>query len=137
MEIDEKRNMKEFDSYCKKVLRNEANNLQKELERQRKHEISFSELQETQLNQLVEVDDYITDRTYFQILGEQIVLRNTPLIHALKLLEKNKREIILLSYFLGMTDQNIGKVFNLPRSTIQHRRSSALKEIKQQVEENS
>lgn len=96
MEIDEKRNMKEFDSYCKKVLRNEATNLQKELERQRDHEISLSDLSEIQLNQLIETNDYITDRNYFQVLGEQIALRNDQLTQALKMLDKNKREIILL-----------------------------------------
>ena len=69
--MDEKRNAKEFDSYCKKVLRNEANNLQKELVRQRTHEIAFSDISETQLNQLAETNDYITDSTSFQVFGEQ------------------------------------------------------------------
>lgn len=137
MEVDEKRNMKEFDSYCKKVLRNEANNIQKELNRQRKHEISLSDLSETQLNQLFEIDDYIMDWNYFQILDEQIALKNIPLIQALELLDENKREIILLFYFLEMTDQKISELFELPRSTIQHRRSSALKEIKEQMEGNN
>ena len=47
------------------------------------------------------------------------------LLEAIRTLPEEKRTAILLYYFEGMTDVEIGKMFNTSRSTIQYRRTSS------------
>lgn len=123
-----------FDSYCKKTLKNEIINIQKQLQRQREVEVSFSSLSILESKQLFSVDDYNLDDC-FQILGYDIALKNEWLSQTLKYLSNNKREVILLSYFLNMTDQEIAEALHLARSTVQYRRKSALKELRERWED--
>ena len=44
---------------------------------------------------------------------------------------------ILLYYFEGMTDVEIGKMFNTSRSTIQYRRTSSFELLKKYLEEHA
>lgn len=48
-----------FDCYCKKILRNEACNIQKEYARRRKIEVSFDELTNKELEEMSVTDEYI------------------------------------------------------------------------------
>ena len=59
---------------------------------------------------------------------------NEKLADALSALPDSKRDIVLLAYFLDMTDQEIADKLNLVRSTVQYRRASSLKEMKQRME---
>lgn len=131
----EKRRISEFDRYCKHVLRNEAKDIQRQLARKRKVEISFSDLSDMDLNQLYVFDEYKTDKNFFHVINEQVALQSNHLSKALKKLSDAKQKVILLSYFLEMTDQEIGETLNVARSTIQYRRSAALKELKTEMEE--
>lgn len=54
---------------------------------------------------------------------------------ALKSLPADKLEIILLSYFLGMSDPEIAGHLNLVRRTVAHRRANALRALKKAMEE--
>ncbi len=62
-------------------------------------------------------------------------MRDETVAEALNSLPENKRDIILLSYFLDMTDVEIGKQLNLVRSTVQYKRASILRELKKFMEE--
>lgn len=56
---------------------------------------------------------------------------------ALKILSEKKRNIILLSYFMDMSDLEIGQLMNLVRSTIYRHRTSTLEEIKKMYKEEA
>ncbi|MDR2571941.1 MAG: hypothetical protein LBD23_16815, partial [Oscillospiraceae bacterium] len=56
---------------------------------------------------------------------------------ALRSLPERKRDIILLSYFLELSDGEIGKKLNLIRSTVQYQRTSTLRELKKMMEEEN
>ena len=62
-------------------------------------------------------------------------MRDETVAEALNSLPENKRDIILLLYFLDMTDGEIGEQLNLVRSTVQYRRTSILRELKKFMEE--
>ena len=49
-------------------------------------------------------------------------------------LPDKKRDIILLSYFLGMTDREISEQLNVVRQVISRRRGSILKELREYLE---
>lgn len=58
----------QFDSLCRKVLREESRNIDKQLARRAEKEISFSGLSEQELGRLYAMDDYPSDSTYFDVL---------------------------------------------------------------------
>ena len=53
------------------------------------------------------------------------------LADALAQLPEGKRDVILLSYFLGMSDREISERLNVVRQTISKRRLVTLKELRE------
>lgn len=125
---------KQFDSFCKKVLKYEARNYHKGTIRQLKYEISFSELSQQEMNQLYTMDEYNYYEYIFNVLGYSIEVKDELIVEALKILPEQKRDIILLSYFLDMTDKEIGEQLNLVRRTVQYQRTSSLKQLRKYLE---
>lgn len=120
-----------FDAFCKKVLRNEARDYLDELARQRNREISFSDLPVEVMEQLSVCDDYFADDRTFDVLGNTVQIASDELAEAIAALPKQKRDIILLSYFLDMPDSEIAKVLNMVRSSVAYRRSATLKLLRE------
>lgn len=58
---------RQFDSYCKTVLKNEARNIYSETYRQNKKLIILSALSQEKLNELSLCDTYATDVYYFHL----------------------------------------------------------------------
>ena len=96
-----------------------------------KHEVSFSELTQEELSRLNTEDDYIAESEVFRVLDYDIEVKDELIGEALKYLPEKKRNVILLSFFLDMTDTEIAKHMNLVRSTIHHHRVSSLKALKE------
>lgn len=126
-----------FDCFCKKILKNETRDYYKHLKYRRKNEISISELSEEVMEQLAIWDKYFFDTYHFEVMGFEIAVTDELLAEALKSLPQNRLEIVLLSYFLGMTDPEIAKQLNLVRRTVAYRRTSSLQHLKKFMEENA
>jgi len=124
----------QFDSLCRKVLRDESRNYKKQLARRAEKEANFSGLSEVELNQLYVMDEYPSDSTYFDVLDYQIAVKDGRLAEALAALPSKKRDVILLSYFLDMTDTEIAEKLEVVGSTIHRRRTSSLEELKLRLE---
>lgn len=123
-----------FDSFCKKILKHEARDYYDELKRRRGQEISLDELSEKELEQLTVMDEYFKDLYSFNVLGYDITVSDERISEALNALATDRRDIILLSYFLDMTDREIGELLNLVRRTVAYRRISTLRELKKIME---
>ena len=124
----------QFDSFCRKVLREEARDYARDLARQGEREVSLSGLSEEEMARLYVLDEYPSDQFHFDVLGYDIAVKNERLADALGSLSDDKRGIVLLAYFLGMTDQEIADKLNVVRRTVQYRRASSLKEMKKRLE---
>ena len=70
------------------------------------------------------------------ILQYDVAINNEKLADALTALPDDERDIVLLAYFLDMSDQEIADKLNMVRRTVQYRRTSSLKEMKQRLEVN-
>ena len=119
-----------FDAFCKKVLRNEARDYQDELARKRNREISFSDLPVEVMEQLSVCDLYFVEDKTFGVLDYAVYIENDDLAQAIAALPMDKRDIILLSYFLDMSDAEIANVLNMVRRSVAYRRTSTLKLLK-------
>lgn len=133
---DENHVMYEFDSYCKKVLKYAARDSFREQRQRGKREVPFSELSKRELSGLVAFDDYSIDETIFDVQGEAVSVNDSNLADALGELSQDKRDIVLLSYFMGMTDREIAECMDMARRTVAHRRINSLRELKRILEEN-
>ena len=130
-------NQKLFDSYCKRILKNEAIDCFREIQKHRQREIFFSELSEKEWKQLYMEDEYDLDTCNFQVLGYDVEVKDALIAEALNLLSDKKREVVLLAYFLDMSDTEIAKLLNLRQSTIHYHRTSSLKSLKEFLEERT
>ena len=130
-------NQKLFDSYCKRILKNEAIDCFREIQKHRQREIFFSELSEKEWKQLYMEDEYDLETCIFQVLGYDVEVKDALIAEALNLLSDKKREVVLLAYFLDMSDTEIAKLLNLRQSTIHYHRTSSLKSLKEFLEERT
>ncbi len=126
-----------FNAFCKRVLKNEAINIYNERRQQQAKELTFSDLTPQEENQL-----YTLDKQYegeegqsFQVAGKKI----TPklLAEAMRTLPKKKLKTILLYYFFNKSDAEIAQLLDIPRSTVQYRRTSSFERLKQFLEEHA
>lgn len=124
----------QFDSICRKVLRDESRNCKKQMARRAEREINLSALSEAELAQLYETDEYPSDSVIFDVLEYRVAVKDDRLAEALTALPGKKRDVVLLSYFLELSDTEIAQIFRVVSSTIHRRRTSSLKELKWRME---
>lgn len=128
---------KQFDYICMCAIKDERKNYMKHLSRLSKREVSFSTVGDKVVNQFAITDQLPTDYHHFSIKGFSVQVENEGLSEALKELSNRKREILLLHYFLEMSDSEIADLLNLNRSTVYRHRKKALEAVKQFMEEES
>ena len=124
----------QFDSFCRKVLREEARDYERQIAWKCRHEISLSELSEEEKRQLSVMDEYPFEQICFQVQGYEIAIQNQKIADALAVLSDERREIVLLAYFMDMTDQEIADSLDMVRRTVQYKRTQSLKELKKRLE---
>lgn len=125
-----------FDSYCKKILKNEAINIQREYQRLNEIQTSFSDLSTQQLAKLSVYDEYSTDYSSFKVLEYDIAVKDELLAEALQELPEKKRDIVLLSYFLDYSDVEIAELLHLLQRTVGYHRTTALEKLKTRLEKD-
>jgi DNA-directed RNA polymerase specialized sigma24 family protein len=129
-------NEQRFDSYVKKTLKFAARNHYKKTKDRLAREVYFSELTSEQYMKLAATDEYF-DGCSFNVLGWAINVSDPELAEALEVLPSDLRDVILLYYFIGMPDREIGEHLRLANSTVAYRRTSTLGKLKRIMEENA
>ena len=126
-----------FQSFCKRVLHNEACNAHEEIRRRRAKEVSFSDLALHEERQLYTVDKYFQDGNEEAFCAGGLKITAKLLAEALHTLPDEKRQAVLLYYFFNMTDVEIAEAMKIPRSTVQYRRTSSFELLKRYLEERA
>lgn len=83
----------QFDSFCRKVLREEARDYERHIAWRSDHEVSLSELSEEQERQMYVLDEYPSEQTHFRVQGYDVAIENEVLANALTVLPDDKRDI--------------------------------------------
>lgn len=120
----------QFDCFCKRVIKYRARDKYDAEKHRRKHEISIEALSLKEIGKLYILDKPTYSNTTFKVLEHHVDVENPIVAKALNELSKRKRDIILLHYFVGMTDGQIGDCLGIVRRTVQYQRTSALKELR-------
>ena len=132
----EQRIQNQFGAFCVKVLKNEARHIQREYARLRDQEKSLGELTASELEQTAVWDKHFMDEYVFDVQGLPVVVNGNILADALAQLPEGKRDVILLSYFMDMSDREIGELLDMARRTVQHRRTDTLAELRKRMEDD-
>ena len=90
-------------------MKNEARCIQRECARRREQEKPLDELTASELEQTATWDKYFMDEHVFEVQGLPVVVTGNLLAEAIAQLPEGKRDVILLSYFLGMSDREISE----------------------------
>ena len=127
-----------FNGFCKRTLKNESINAHKELRKRQAHEINFSDLTPKEENQLYTRENFFVgseeEQTFFAGGKEWDAKTIADAIHSLP---EEKRRAVLLYYFFDMSDAEIAKLYQIPRSTVQYRRTSSFELLKRYLEEHA
>ncbi len=119
-----------FDCYCKKVLRNRAITLHRRLDRIQAREVDFSNLSEEGYT----LEPAPPSVWHFSVGEAEITVRDELLAKALSALPPQKRDVLLLSYFMDWSNREIARRFSLTESAVTARRSRALDRLRKELE---
>ena len=114
-----------FDCFCKNIIRNTRKNYLRHVHYLAEYEITFSELSQSELDSLCELDDYPAEHFHFAVHGFDVPVKNEALYNALSELPPQKRDIVLLAYFQKMSDVEIALALNMVSRTVQYQRTNS------------
>ena len=126
----------QFDSFWKTVMRNFARDIYDENKRRNERLISLEALTMAELSQLSIFDDYDSNYIIMASYNYDIRIEDVLIAQAIGKLTKRKQDIILLSFFLSMTNADIATLMELAESTVHYHKTNALKELKELMEEH-
>ena len=95
------------------------------------HEKLLSDLSETELNTLCFEVDYCVEKQQYKVCEYDIVIEDSIIVEALDTLSENKKNIVLLAFFMEMSETEIAREMNLACSTVCEHRKRALKMMKE------
>jgi len=127
----------QFDSFCKKVLKNQARNIYAENKRRNARFVSLESLSPADLASLCVCDSYEAECFLFSVHEYDIPIEDILIAKAIESLTKRQQDVILLSFFLSMTDVDIADLLNLAKSTVHYHREKALEELRKFMEEHA
>jgi RNA polymerase sigma factor (sigma-70 family) len=125
----------QYHKLAMKIMKDEAKDCYREYTNKMQREALFSELTAYERNQLQATDSYPSDFIHFSVLGYDIAVHDAQIGEALAALPVRKRNIILMSYFLDMSDAEIGELMHLVRQTIYRHRTSTLSNLAKYIKE--
>lgn len=126
-----------FAAFCKVVLRNTAISAYRDFGRKQKREISLEYLISETPFEPFTTDTYFEkydQPTVFVVKRQEIVIASKRLADALLKLTEQRRNILLLYFFLGYTDAQIGTEYGRNRSTVNYWKLAALKQLRKEME---
>ena len=129
----EERVSNQFGSFCIKVLKNKSRDIDNENALVNQTVKSFLDLTKDEYLSIAVNEQYFEKDYVFNVLEKQVVIHNRELSEALCKIPDKHRDIILLSYFLDMSDEDISKTFHTLRQTITYRKKAAVKKLREKI----
>lgn len=111
----------QYDTLAKMALGNEVKKFFRDEGRRMAKQTLFSEMEDEEVAALVDQnapDAYSFADSEFHVLRYTVEVRDTLLYDALSQVDEKDRNVILLAYWLDMTDLEISDETGIPRSTV-------------------
>ena len=126
-----------FNAFCKIVLYHAALGIYKKIRKKQQFEVSLDYLREFDFEPVTTTDEYFVKYdvpTTFTIREETIIVESEMLAAALLRLPEKRREVLFLRYYLGYSDEEIGKICGISRSAVFRRRKIALRLLRKEMD---
>ena len=126
-----------FNAFCKIVLYHAALGVYKKLRKKQQFEVSLDYLREFDFEPAYATDKYFVKYdvpTAFTIRGKTVIVESEQLAAALLRLPEKRREMLFLRYYLGYSDEEIGKMCGISRSAAFRRRKMALRLLRKEMD---
>ncbi len=120
-----------FDSYCKTCIDRAIRRGRREKARRGRREVPLDDLAGDAL--AAEAPERMGSMT-FRVRGAVIDVQDPDLGQALAFLPVRHREVVLMSYFLELTDQEIADRLRVSRSAVQRRRVNGVSRLRDELE---
>lgn len=134
MDIQDKEYIeKSFMSYCCTVLKNEANNIKRNIKRRKVSIIPFSSFDNEELlslKNLMVSDKYSTDKQSIKINNTTVNFPYSKITNIVLQLPQKERDVILLFYFKGYSDKQISSIKKVSRQYITALRKKGLTSLR-------
>lgn len=125
-----------FDSFTKTVIKTKRIDILREYSRQAEREVSLSDMTPAEIGRRANVTDtYRPYRRAYNVRNYVIHVYDPEIGELLQKLTPQRRDVILLYYFLGLNDVEVGQVLHIDNTTAKYRRLTALKRLKKMMEE--
>ena len=125
-----------FNAFCKILLYHAALNAYKKIRRKQQFEVSLYYLREFVFESVTTTDEHFMKYdlpTTFTVRRKTVVVKSEQLTAVLLRLPEKRREVLFLWYYLGYTDEEIGKMFGIIRSAVFRRRKIALHLLRKEM----
>ncbi len=123
---------KAFLSFCARLIYNEGVASLRRLAREKS--VPLSSLNESEISKLSMEDTYHPTHSPFLVRGQLIKIYDWGLGQALACLEPGLREAVLLYYYFGYSDVEIGRMLGLSGGAVRYRRTMGLQKLKMVLE---
>lgn len=126
-----------FAAFCRTVLHNAAMSAYRDFGRKQKREVSLEYLISETSFEAFTTDTYFEQcdqPAIFVVKGQEVVVASKRLADALLKLTEQRRNVLLLCFFFGYTDAQIGKEYGRNRSTANYWKLAALKQLRKEME---
>lgn len=126
-----------FNVFCKIVLYHAALGAYKKIRKKQQFEVSLDYLREFDFEPISTTDEYFMKYdvpTTFTVRGKAVIVESEQLAAALLRLPEKRREVLFLWYYLGYSDEEIGKMCGISRSAVFRRRKIALRLLRKEME---
>ena len=126
-----------FEAYCKKVIDRAIPKARQRRAARAMREVLLSDLPENALYDVGAEDGELeraeAERCVFHVRGIDVAVSDQRLAQAISYLLPKDREIVLLSYFAELTDEEVAQRVKLRRSAVQRRRKAALDKLREML----
>ena len=122
-----------FHSFCKVVLRHEMLDCFREFSYQNKWLVSLNYLPQPIMDGICTTDQYPSDYITFSADGYTLQISNEQLANIIEGLPQPERRLLILCCVLELNDRGIGRRMCCSRSAIQRRRTSILRNMREQL----
>jgi RNA polymerase sigma factor (sigma-70 family) len=122
-----------FGCFLKKMLRNTSRDYFRKLDKRSRREVYMGDCTDVNHKHFHVVDKYFFDETVFNVMDYSIPISDELLAETLLNLPLIKRNIMLLSGALEMSDREVGEILGIKRSTVQYHKSNTQKQLREHL----
>lgn len=125
-----------FDSFTRTVLRNKSIDILREYRRQAEREVPLEDMSQADMYRNASItDSYRLYRKAYSVCNHVVWVYDPVIGELLQHLTPQRREVILMYYFLDLNDTEIAKLLQIDNTTAKYRRNTALKWLKKMMED--